>query len=30
MQILRGEPYFSKINKYSFQGARTNYGPSVF
>ena len=28
--FLRGEPYFFKINKYSFLGARTIYGATVF
>ena len=27
--FLRGEPYFFKINKYSFLGARTSYGATV-
>ena len=26
---MRGELFFSKINKYSFQGARPNYGATV-
>ena len=26
---MRGEPYFFKINKYSFLGARTSYGATV-
>ena len=30
IQFLRGEPYFFKIIKYSFLGARTNYGATVF
>ena len=29
IQFLRGEPYFFKINKYSFLGARTSYGATV-
>ena len=28
-QFLRGEPYFFKINIYSFLAARTNYGATV-
>ena len=27
--ILVDEPYFSKIKKYSFQGARPSYGATV-